>query len=182
MKTLKTFFSVLILVFTFTSCDVEPLDNNIDISTGGGSGTTIAVFTAKVNGVDFIAESDGIIGDFSTSSIGNELNIAGLNSSGKSITIQLINPSVGTFEASYNVSNLNLLQYFDTSLGTNGTFLSYNQTTETSNGSVTITHFDRTTNKVSGTFSFTGFNPSDSSTKQITNGVFNNIPFENTVD
>jgi len=182
MKTLKAFFSVLIVIFTFTSCDVEPLDSAIDISTGGGSGTSVAIFTAKVNGVDFIAESEGIIGDFSASSIGNELNIVGLNSSGKSLAIQLLNPSVGTFEASYNLSNLNLIQYFDSSLGTNGTFLSYNQTTDTSNGSVTITHFDRVTNKVSGTFSFTGYNPSDSSTRQITNGVFTNISFENTVD
>lgn len=185
MKTLKSICSIFVctLAFiSFTSCDVEPIDSAIDVSTGGGSGTTIPTFKAKVNGVDFMAASDGIIGDFSTSAIGNELNIVGLSSNGKSITIQLINPSIGTFEASYNVSNLNILQYFDSSLGTNGTFISYNQTSDTSDGTVTITHFDRTTNKVSGTFSFTGFNPIDSSTKQITNGVFNNIPFENTVD
>ena len=67
-------------------------------------------------------------------------------------------------------------------MGLNGTFWSYNQITETSIGTVTITNFDTVGNKVSGTFSFTGYNPSDSSTRQITNGVFTNLSFENTVD
>jgi len=182
MKTLKAFFSVLIVIFTFTSCDVEPLDSAIDISTGGGSGTSVGIFTAKVNGVNFVAEPEAIIANYSISSLGNELNIVGLNTLGESVSIQLLNPSLGTFEASYNLSDLNLLQYFDATMGINGTFLSYNQITETSIGTVTITNFDTVGNKVSGTFSFTGYNPSDSSTRQITNGVFTNISFENTVD
>jgi hypothetical protein len=182
MKIIKTIFSISILIFTLISCNVEPLDNDIDSSTGGGSGTTIAVFKAKVNGTDFVAISENIVGSYSTTSTGNELNIVGINSSGNSITIQILNPSIGTFEANFNINNLNLLQYFDSSLGTSGSFLSYNQTTDTSNGSVTISHFDTVNNKVSGTFSFTGFNPLDSSTRQITNGVFNNISFENTVN
>lgn len=185
MKTIKSVFSVLILAFTFastTSCDVEPLDSAINISTGGGSGTTIASLTAKVNGVNFEANPISITSSYSTTTLGNQLDIVGINSVGQSISIQLINPAVATFPASYNISNLNVLQFVDNSLGANGFFSSYNQVTETSTGTVTITSFDTVNDKVSGTFSFTAYNTSDTTTRSVTNGVFNNISFDNTVN
>lgn len=185
MKTIKSIFSVLVLTLSFTiitSCDVEPLDNAIDVNNGGGSGTVVTSFTAKVNGADFVASSESIIGDYSPSSFGNELVISGSTSTGKNISITVINPAVATFPASFNVNNLTLLQYLDSSLGTNGGFTSYNQTTDVSTGTVTITHFDTVNNKVSGTFSFTAYNSTDTSTRSITNGVFNNISFDNSVN
>lgn len=184
MKTIKTLFSVLVLTLAFsaTSCDVEPLDSAIDINGGGGSGTVVTGFTAKINGEDFVATSSSIESSYSTTSLGNEFNISGITTTGKSISIQIINPAVATFPASFNISNLTLLQYTDTSLGTNGAFSSYNQTTDVSTGTVTITKFDTTNNKVSGTFSFTAYNSTDTTTRSITNGVFNNITFENTVN
>ncbi|WP_320814884.1 DUF6252 family protein [Flavobacterium sp.] len=185
MKTIKSIFSVLILTLAFTaitSCDVEPLDSSIDISTGGGSGITVASFTAKVNGENFIASSESIIGDYSPASIGNEFVISGSTTTGKNISITVLNPSVATFPANFNTSNLTLLQFTDISLGINGSFSSYNQLTDTSTGTVTITNFDTVNNKASGTFSFTAYNSNDTTTRSITNGVFNNITFENTVN
>lgn len=184
MKTIKTIFSVLVLTlaFTATSCDVEPLDSAIDINGGGGSGAVVTSFTAKVNGEDFIAASSSIESSYALTSLGNEFNISGSTTSGKSISIQIVNPAVATFPASFNISNLTLLQYTDISLGTNGAFSSYNQATDVSSGTVTITKFDTVNDKVSGTFSFTAFNASDTTTRSITNGVFNNITFENTVN
>lgn len=184
MKTIKTFFSALVLTlaFTTTSCDVEPLDSAIDINDGGGSGTVVTSFTAIVNGENFVAASESIASSYSTTSLGNQFDITGSTTAGKNIAIQIINPSVATFPASFNVNNLTLLQYVDSSLGANGAFSSYNQSTDTSTGTVTITSFDTVNNKVTGTFSFTAYNSTDSSIKTITNGVFNNITFENTVN
>jgi hypothetical protein len=185
MKAIRSIFSILFVTlscFAIISCDVEPLDSSIDISTGGGSGTTISSFTAKVNGLDFVATSLSIISEYSPTSLGNQFVISGSNSTGESISITIINPSVATFPANFNVSNLALLQYTDISLGANGTFSSYNQTNDTSTGTITISSFDTVNDKVSGTFSFTAYNSTDSSTKSITNGVFNNVTFDNTVD
>ena len=109
--------------------------------------------------------------------------ISGLTNNGKSISLQIINPSVGTFPASTESSNLSLLQYFDTALGSiNGAFSSFNPLTSTSIGTITITNFDRTNDKVSGTFSFSAYNISNSTTKLVTEGVFTNVEFDNQVD
>ncbi len=185
MKTIKSIFSALVLTLAFTtiiSCDVEPLDGNLDVENGGGSGTVVTNFTAKVNGENFIASSESIIGDYSPSSIGNEFVISGSTTTGRNIAITVLNPSVATFTANFNVNNLTLFQYTDISLGTNGSFSSYNQANDTSTGSVVITSFDTVNNRASGTFSFTAYNSNDSTTRSITNGVFTNILFENTVN
>ena len=180
MKTIKSILALLVLTlaFTTTSCDNEPIDPAIDIAAGGSSTSS---FTAKIDGSNFVA--DETLGDYSVSAIGNQLIISGLSSSGKTISFQIINPAVGTFPASMESTSLTLLQYFDASLGgLGGAFSSYNPMTDTSIGTVTITNFDTTNDKVSGTFSFEAYNISNSTTKSITNGVFTNVEFDNQVD
>jgi hypothetical protein len=180
MKTIKSILTLLVLTlaFTTTSCDNEPIDPAIDLSAGNGSSS---VFTAKIDGSNFVA--DETIGDYTETAIGNQLIIGGLSSSGKTISFQIINPAIGTFPASMESTSLNLLQYYDASIGaTGGAFSSYNPITDSSIGTVTITSFDTTNNKVSGTFSFEAYNISNSTTKSITAGVFTNIEFDNQVD
>lgn len=178
MKIFKSIFALLVFTALITSCDNEPIDPAIDPN---ALGTSSGVFTAKIDGTNFSA--DETFGDYTSSTIGNQLVISGLSSSGKTISIQLINPAVGSFPASTTSTNLNLLQYFDASLGAlGGAFSSYNPITDTSIGTVTITDFNTSSNKVSGTFSFEAYNVSNSTTKSITTGVFNNIEFDNAVD
>ncbi|UGS22743.1 DUF6252 family protein [Flavobacterium channae] len=180
MKTIKSIVTLFVLSIAFStvSCDNEPVDPALDLSAGG---SVSSVFTAKIDGNDFTASTT--VGDFTSTTLGNQLIISGLTSNGKSISIQIINPAVGTFAASTSSSDLCLLQYFDTALGaTNGAFSSYNPISNTSVGTVTITEFDRTNDLVSGTFSFSAYNVSNSTTKSITNGVFTDIEFDNQVD
>jgi hypothetical protein len=180
MKTIKSILKLFILTLAFTtvSCDDEPVDPVLDLSAGSSSGS---VFTAKIDGNDFIASTK--FGDFSSTALGNQLIVSGLTNNGKSISIQIINPGVGTFAANTASSNLCVLQYFDSSLGSiNGAFSSFNPISNTSVGTVTITEFDRTNDLVSGTFSFSAYNISNSTTKLVTNGVFTDIEFDNQVD
>ena len=180
MKTIKSILKLLILTLAFTtvSCDDEPVDPALDLTAGNSSNS---LFTAKIDGTNFVAAQT--IGDFSETALGDQLIISGLTNNGKSISLQIINPSVGTFPASTESSNLSLLQYFDTAMGSiNGAFSSFNPLTSTSIGTITITNFDRTNDKVSGTFSFSAYNISNSTTKLVTDGIFTNVEFDNQVD
>lgn len=49
MKTLKTFFSVLILVFAFTSCEIEPLDSSISVGSGSGATSSGDYWPTTIN-------------------------------------------------------------------------------------------------------------------------------------
>ncbi|HLP65296.1 lipocalin family protein [Flavobacterium sp.] len=180
------FISLLFLVFasiSFVSCDNEPIDSAIDLDDFGGDGNGgnnqgNSVFKATIEGEVFT--SNNLIASYSDTSFGPQLAITAINSVGESISIQCINPSVGTFSANTTASTLLLFQYNSTITG-GSAYSSLNSSNNTSVGSLTITSFNTTTNKISGTFSFTGFNATNSSLQtQITLGEFTNISFSNT--
>lgn len=183
MKKSIIFKSLIILfsIISFVSCETEPLDPNIDLDAfnpNNPNNNQSGSFTASIDGVNFV--STQTMGEYSDSSLGNELNVFGVTTEGKIISLQIINPSVGTFQASTNASNLVFFQYSDATLGTNGFFSSLNSSNNTSTGSVTITEFNTTTNKISATFSFTAYNTADpTNTKEVTQGVINNVSFTN---
>lgn len=169
-------------LFIATSCDNEPLDpalldliNNPPVDPIPVNNGT---FTATVDGeANFSAAQ--IIATYDDSSFGPELNIIGVMANGKRINFQIVNPTVETRSANMNDSNLLFFQYMASS---NDSYSSVNDITNESTGTITITYFNTTTNKISGTFSFTGYGALDSSVqKQITNGVFNNITFDNSI-
>ena len=176
------FISAFLLLFTmvtFTSCENEPIDSAIDLddfNNGGNNGVIPGVFTATIGADSFSAQS--IIADYSDSAFGPELNIIGVMQNGKSMNIQIINPALGTRTANTEFSTLLLFQY---SASANDLYSSLNTTANASTGTITITEFNLTTKKISGTFSFTGFGALNSATqKEITNGVFSNITFTDT--
>ncbi len=187
MRKLRLLSAFLIIASILTSCSDEPVDptlanqlatnnSNSNNNNGGGTTTTTGAFTASVDGTGFVANST--IGSYTTTSFGNQLSLTGVTTDGKTISIQILNPSVATFQANFDVSHLLLFQYQDISLGANGMFNSYNSTTSTSTGTMTITNFDLTNKKISATFSFTAYNTSTSTvTKSVTTGVINNVSF-----
>jgi hypothetical protein len=182
MKKIK-FISTFLLLFTmvtFTSCDNEPIDSAIDLDDfnngGGNNGGNTGVYTATIGDDSFSAEV--IVAEYSDSAFGPELNIAGIMQNGKTMNIQIINPAIGTRAANTEFSTLLFFQY---SSSLNDVYSSINSSTNSSTGTITITDFNLTTKKISGTFSFTGYGALNSATqKQITNGVFTNISFEDT--
>ncbi len=204
MKVLK-FLSVLFLLFfaiLITSCENEPIDSALldaidnggggvdggggtdDGGTGGGGtdgggtggGSTGSSFTAKIGSFNFVAKD--IEAEISDSAFGTELNINGITSDGKIMSIQMIKPVMGTFTATSSIEKLLIFQYsFFDNLNANF-FSSFDITNDVSAGSLTITKFDLVAKKISGTFSFTGFDSLGSTNKlQITNGVINNVSF-----
>lgn len=177
------FIAAIFLLFTtvtLTSCDVEPIDSAIDLDDfNQPPNPTGGMFTASIEGESF--SSNQVVGSYSNTSFGPQLSISGITTTGESISIQILNPSVGTTLANTIPETLLLFQYNATLTGGNS-YASLNTTTNNSTGTITISSLNLTTNKVSGTFSFTGYNAVDSTNqKQITTGVFTNISFTNTV-
>lgn len=178
MKNIKLLAGIFFILtsFTFTSCENEPIDSaiNLDDFGGGGSGAA-GTLTAKIGSDTFNALQ--IDAELSGSAFGPELNISGIMANGKIINIQLINPAIGTFLANTNFENLLLFQYNEDFSGTNS-FTSFNASTSESVGALTITQYDATAKKISGTFSFTGFSSTNTTNqRQITDGIINNVTF-----
>ncbi len=180
MKNIKILSSLMLLLvaFSFTSCDDEPIDSAINLDDfNNGNNNNSGNFTAKVDGANFVA--DGVEADYKTNELGTDLNVIGLTSSGKLISFQIFNPSVGTRQASLNPSESVLFSY---AASANDLYSNTNTTNNTVNGTITITEFNTTTNKVSGTFSFTGYGVLNTAAQvEITNGVFDNVSFTNNV-
>lgn len=174
-----TAFMLLFSMVTFTSCENEPIDSAInldDFNNGGNNGNTTGVYTATIGEDSFNAQV--IQAEYSDSAFGPEMNISGVMQNGKVMNIQIINPIVGTRAANMEFSTLLFFQYASS---LNDVYSSVNNTTSTSSGTITITSLNLTTKKISGTFSFTGYGAQNSATqKQITNGVFTNVSFEDT--
>ena len=173
MKTLH-YFSVLLLflaLFSFSSCENEPLDSALLDSvnngggtgggTGGGGGTT---------GYYLRVKKDGVLKQFTSTEVLNslELNtflILGADG-GSSLNLNLFNVSTpGIYQ----------LEYVDVSCTyTEGlTFYGSNYLDGTiSPGNITILEINRTNKTIKGTFNFIGKNMTLTATKVFTNGEF----------
>jgi len=168
MKILKKsiYYSFLCLALIVSSCS-----SSDDDGTGGddGSGTSGDEFlTAKVDGADYAAAQDPavIVGAQIAGSI---LIFQGGTNEGVTIqgTINGYN-GVGTYTTGDDITNTNSLNYITVT-----PVALWGSTFNIGSGTIEITSDDGTT--IEGTFSFEGFNASDSTTKTITNGSFKAI-------
>ena len=173
----------LLLIFIHFSCVNEPLEGDFPQDDG----------VLNIEEGEFRATVG--IGDFSTGLAAGVLSNTDLLTitgtvldTGESIVLTIENPGLGTFNITAGLGTQNSGVYLQTisenpfvSDGTFGVF-----------GQLNITEFDTQNAKVSGTFNFTGVrvvldvdgNPVlDSNgqptleTKEITNGIFNKIPY-----
>jgi hypothetical protein len=172
MKNIKIIGSLLLLftALTFTSCENEPLDPELNLDDFGNNNPT-AVFKADFSGSTWTAtQSTAVIS-------GNLIQIVGGKSNGESFGFLINANAVGTYPA-----NQNILAF--TPAGSEFGYWSVNPDNETENtGSITITEINTTNKTISGTFSFKGYWSDIDQTSilpvQFTNGVFNNIPYVN---
>ena len=174
MKNIKIIGRLLLLftAITFMSCENEPIDPAIDLT---NPGNTIGSFTAKIGSEDFNA-NQLIDAEYTDTALGTQLTIIGVTSTGKTMSITVMNPAVGTRTASSNEASL---LTFDYAASANDIYSSYNTTTSQYSGVLTITQFDLTTKKISGTFSYTGYGALSSATQiQVTEGNLINITFD----
>lgn len=179
-------FRVLILFLTtvfMVSCDdIEPIDSDLQIPVNNPNNpnnptdpVATASFKAKINGVLWTAESSAAL-------IGGNLmainaTIGGDN--GESFSFLIDGVATGTYPA-----NENLLTYSPAGTDFGWTSSNFDNPTENT-GSITITNINTVAKTISGTFTFKGYwseYPNTIAPKNITEGVFENVPYEDYVD
>lgn len=158
MKTLKRISILLFATILWVSCSSD--DDNPDAGSDG------EFLTAKVDGADFSSFEDSIGASIGTGGAGDVLAVQGSNTSGDYIRINIVGYNgVGTYVTGDNISNTSSAGY-----GTVQPIAAWNSTFDIGSGTIEIT--EDTSTYVKGTFSFSGLNAADSSTKSITQGEF----------
>ena len=164
---------IIFTAFTFTSCDVEPIDSAINIDDFNNPQNGPIVFKADFSGTTWNATTAQAVIS------GNLIQIVGAKPNGEAFAFLIEGNAAGTYPA-----NANILAF--TPAGSEYGYWSLNTANETENtGSITITSINTTNNTISGTFAYKGYWSDTTTTAilpvQFTNGVFTNIPFTTTV-
>lgn len=174
MKNIK-FLAGILLVFTaltFTSCDIEPIDPNINPDDFENPTNGPAVFKADFSGETWTSTAVQAVMS------NNLISIGAARADGSAFSIIISGSTPGTYPA-----NANIVAY--TPSGSEFGYWSVNLQNENENtGSVVITSINTTNNTISGTFSFKGYWSDTTNTSilpvEFTNGVFTNIPLTGT--
>lgn len=158
-------FSLIIgLVAFFYSCQPELTNPNTTNPNVTGD------FRAKINGVQWVANKAA-----SAARTLGIINITGQGTDGKIITMTLQDSGVRTYYLTPNA--LNAGAYSDSAAGPIAFASNGSPDTSKAGGVVNITVIDTVRKTISGTFRFKVFRATDSSTRSITEGVFNNISY-----
>jgi hypothetical protein len=159
-----TIYTILVLAAaTLWSCRKETSIEN-------GRGLAVDI-VAVINGVAWQAIDSTQI----ASIVFGYINISGSSADNQTINITLDDSVVGTYVL--NQSSKALATYAN--LDSSAYAYSTNQGSDTSQagGTVNVTSIDRVNKTISGVFSFKVFRDMDGSQKNITSGVFYNIPY-----
>jgi hypothetical protein len=142
-----------------------------------------SIENGKGQAADMVATIDGIpwqAADSTQSAIVSQglVTISGISADGQEISITLNGTLVGLYALNQTSPTLAIYANLD-SVG--GYAYSTNQGSDTSQagGTVNVTSFDLANRTISGIFDFKVYRNSDGTQKDITAGVFYNIPFSN---
>lgn len=176
MKTFKriSYYFLLSLVLVAAACsgdDDNPENNNNNNQSGGGE-----FFMAKIDGADFAASTDPATLIGGTKATGNGVTI--VSGQGSTNAGDFINFSItgyngpGTYATADNLMNPNQIQYGELN-GQSADVWASNLATAAAGipaGEIVITV--DANGVIEGTFAFTGYNPADMTTKDVTQGSF----------
>jgi len=168
MKKSPVFLALLLTGWIFSACKKETSIEN--------ASNTAANFTAVVNGVQWSAArtTEG------ATLLQGMLNITGISVDSQEISITLTDTSLGVHTLSPQTTSLAVFGYIDSSYTTNFS-TSQGADSAQSGGEVTLTGINTLSKTVSGTFAFSVYRTSDGTQRTIASGVFNNIPYTNTL-
>lgn len=168
-------FALTGVLAVFSSCQKELTLENSITNAGGSNSAVTGDFRAKVNGVQFVANLSA-----TANRVNGLINITGLATDGQLITITLFDSGVHNY--TLNQTSMGVIAYSESQ---NASTISYasngSSNPAEAGGSCNITSIDPVTKKISGTFSVKVFRQSDNSSKNITEGVFNNITYSTTI-
>lgn len=153
---------ILTLILGFGSCKKD--------DSSSSPTTTASVMSAKIDGVSWTSLSNQ-----TTSSILNHASTCtGIAADSSRINFTILQNVAlnGTYNIGFTSGNV--ATYATTS--TSVVWLSNGDPTCT--GTLKVTGLNPTTKRISGTFSFKGYRASDNTYKNITTGVFTNVPYQ----
>ncbi|MFD2914378.1 DUF6252 family protein [Psychroserpens luteus] len=166
MKQFKLLFALLIVTSMtfFQSCSDSDDSNN---------GEAAGAFQVDFDGQTYVADV------VSATITDNNLNITGLRgANGENIVLTIFGTSVGTYQLGVvsNQTQVNGAAYIEPNNTGSGVFVAQTDGIE-SQGELIITAIDEVNLTMTGTFSFTGYNPNTDEVKEFTNGIFNQITY-----
>ena len=153
----------LVVLCIFSSCQKEFEDPN------DPPANTTVDFKAKINGVQFVADTSG-----ATIITNSMISLTGKSADGQMIAFTVADSGVHVYSLDIN-SISNVGAYVNI---TGLAFTSNGGTTPAeSGGNLAIVSIDSVKRLMSGTFNFKAFRQVDGTQKTITEGVFNNISY-----
>ncbi|TBN00871.1 hypothetical protein EYD45_13680 [Hyunsoonleella flava] len=169
MRNLKQImlFVMVGLLLAFTSCSKD------DDGNGGGAANGDEFVTVKIDGANFSASMDpaSLISAVVSNGV---LAVQGSTNDGKYVTIRVFNYSgAGTYRTGDAASNASTLMYGEVLTDPTDGWISNGIVAlgnSAATGTLTVNSDDGST--VEGTFSFTGYNGKDMTTKSFTEGKF----------
>lgn len=162
MKSRLTFNLLAIFLFLLIACSKEVSTEN-----GNGTGPVNGDFYATIDGSQWNADSIQLV---LVSSDG--VSITGISKTGGQISMVLPSFKTGTY--TLGAQSLSYALYGNLLTDVTNVYVS---NSGTAGGTITITSIDSISHLVSGTFQFTLVNPADNTSKTITKGLFNYIPY-----
>jgi len=185
MRTINFPHYLLLVLLTFSSCSSDNSEDMIDEMTSNGG----ASFTARVNNMDFDAESDFIDANVTIQSGFYVISIAAGDpldqNNAQAIALGMFGTDFDSLESGqqWNVIPDNQNQFMDVAVGGYAFGIATDQITDTGTTDVTqinvrLTCIDRDRRLISGEFNFVALEEETNTTFTVTNGVFTNILYE----
>ena len=161
------FISAVVLFFTACQKDLV-----LDATNTNGLDTAVAgLFLAKIDGVQWNANAIS-----SATRLSGVIALYGSNTDGKSILLRVADSGVHNYGFT-TPATTNVGAYIDSTLTPVASFTTNSWLVDSTYGYVNITAIDTVLKTITGTFSMKVYRQIDSLSRDITDGVFSNIPY-----
>ena len=174
LKNYRVFLAVLSCFLMLTACEKEFSVEN-GIPGGGGGGGLQGSFRAKIDGVQWIANSMR-----AASRVGGVIAISGSSSDGKLMVLRVADSGVHVYKF-LSTSSTNAGAFQDSALAPIASLTTNQWVVDSTYGTLNITSIDDVRKTMSGTFSMYVIRALDGIKRNITEGVFTDISFASTL-
>lgn len=171
LRKYKAFLLIISCFAIFTACEKEYSVENGIPGIGGGGIQTPGSFRAKIDGVQWSANSIK-----SATKIGGVISITGSNTDGKMIVLRVADSGVHNYTIT-NTSLSNVGVYTDSAIAPSAALTTNQWFIDSTYGTINITRIDSVNKTMTGTFKIYVFRSLDGIKRNITEGVFTDISY-----